>query len=225
MVWRCIFLCGLCVPLLGLAAARPSQVTTPGQRLWSAFVSEKRAKGGSLSADDFIRVGDELVSIFRQEWAREAKARKRKEAPVDERAADILNVYPRREGGQAALLSITKAIAHDGFVAVLEKTTEYASAVARWQPGRKRSVNGTSLIPLPTTFFNNRRYMDDPAQWWEGTGGKQKAQQTEVIAPEPEGWRFRFPDSRPVLDNTPWAQIDATTRGYITEQMKQSHTA
>jgi hypothetical protein len=150
----------------------------------------------------------------------EARRKERKKAAIDERARDILNVYPRREGGTAALQAITKAISQDGFEAVLERTTEYASAVARWAPNRKKAQSGSSLIPLPATWFGNRRYFDDSKAWWEGTGGKEKAKEV-ICLPEPEGWRFAHPESRFVTENIPWASIDLTTQKWIIENSHQ----
>ena len=128
---------------------------------------------------------DRLCAIIEEEYAKCTKERKR--SGIDERASAILNVYPRREGGEAALLSISKAIQKDGFDCVLERTAEYGQAVARWAPNRRKAQSGASLIPLPTTWFNQRRYMDDSSAWWEGTGGKQKTSPEASIAP-PDGW-------------------------------------
>ena len=139
-----------------------------------------------LEPAEILEVCQEVALVLIAEAVKASK-KERKKSGIDERARDILNVYPRREGGDAALLSITKAIQKDGFEAVLEKTTEYASAVARWSHSRKKAANGSSLIPMATTWFNGRRYLDDSAQWWEGTGGKAKAA-TVTSLPVPENW-------------------------------------
>lgn len=172
----------------------------------------------AATAQDFRR------PLKRAEWLAVAGAflkalsKERKRADIDPRAKDIFNIYPRREGGDAALLSITKSLQHDGFEVVLSRTAEYAQAVARWAANRKRSQSGSSLIPLPTTFFNNRRYLDDPAQWWAGTGGREAVKKdNEEKLVEPENWRAQFSDSRPVQDNTPWDRIDLATQRYIVQ--------
>lgn len=161
----------------------------------------------------------EIKEVLRTQYAIATKERKR--AGIDPRAADVLNVYPRREGGDAALVSISKAIAQDGLETVLERTTEYASAVARWPIGRKRSQSGSSLIPLPTTFYNSRRYMDDSAAWWEGTGGRDKATKPKSCLPEWPGWRFKFADSMQVRNNVPWENIDEPTQAHIINVMSR----
>lgn len=109
--------------------------------------------------------------------------KERKKSQIDDRAESILRLFPRREGGDAALVAISKAIWHDGFELVHERTSEYASAVARWSQGRRKSQSGSSLIPLPKTWFGNRRYTDDPKAWWDGTGGKPKAELPAPPAP------------------------------------------
>lgn len=182
-------------------------------RFLVALRAEAQAQGRRLTHEEILAVCSRLANQLVDEASRTAK-KERARAQIDPQAHAILNVYPRREGGEAALVSITKAIAKDGFDAVLERTSEYAQAVARWPHNRRRSASGSSLIPLPTTFFNNRRYLDDSAQWWEGTGGKSAASKPEQL-PEPEGWRFHHPDSRYVRDHEPWERIDLLTQRWI----------
>lgn len=157
-----------------------------------------------------LEIVDEAAALYL------AASKQRKKAQIDPHAAAILNVYPRREGGEAALLSISKAIAQDGFDAVLEKTAEYASAVARWSHGRKRDTDGKSKIPMPSTWFNQRRYNDDTKEWWEGTGGKPKSDAIDQLL-EPQGWRFYHPDNRFVTQNDPWERIDVISQRWIIE--------
>lgn len=155
-------------------------------RFLVALKAQKQAFGRPLRHEEILDVCHTTAEILIAE-AVAASKKERKKAGIDERAKDILNVYPRREGGQASLVSISKAIEKDGFEAVLERTTEYASAVARWAHGRKRDAKGNSLIPMPSTWYNQRRYFDDPAAWWAGTGGKAKDTPTESL-PVPSEW-------------------------------------
>lgn len=192
---------------------------TPAQKLYDALCAQSKALGRRLTKEEYLGVFEREIALIVKESAKE-----RKRAGIDERAASILNVYPRREGGDAALVSISKAIQTDGFEVVLEKTTEYASAVARWAYHRKKSQSGSSLIPLPTTWFGNRRYLDDSKEWWEGTGGREKAKEP-VCLPEPMGWRFAHPDSRFVTENIPWNRIDLPTQRWISENTPQQRQA
>lgn len=165
----------------------------------------------------------EWKAAHRAEYAKALKDKKK--ACIDERARDIFNVYPRREGGTAALSAISKSIEMDGFEAVLAKTTEYASAVARWPKNRRKSQDGRSCIPLPTTWYGNRRYFDDSKEWWAGTGAKEKEEKEALLIAEPEGWRFLHKESRFVTENIPWASIDTATQKWIIEHMPQRNTA
>lgn len=161
-------------------------MTDPRQTFDSALRAKCKQAGRKLTYSEVL---DEVCAVHSVLVAEAVKAAKkeRQKSGIDLRARDILNVYPRREGGDAALVSISKAIAQDGFDVVLAKTSEYAQAVARWSHARKKSQSGSSLIPLPTTFFNNRRYLDDSGAWWEGTGGKPKSDPVETL-PVPQDW-------------------------------------
>jgi len=175
-------------------------------RLYEALCAEAKRLNRRL-------LPDEWKAVARQEWAKGVKERKR--GAIDARADSIFNVYPRRQGGEAGKIAITKAIAQDGFERVLEGTTEYASAVARWSHSRRVSQSGSSLIPLPATWFGNRCYLDDPKYWWEGTGKAEKDEKQAVLLSEPEGWRFAHPESRFVTENISWAAIDLPSQKWI----------
>lgn len=191
-------------------------MTTFGQRLYASFMSDSQAKGRKLNMDEIIALADRQYSIATKE---------RKKAQVDERAGQILNIYPRRQGGEAGLTAISKAIAKDGFEKVLEGASEYASAVARWAYARRVSQSGSSLIPLPATWFGNRCYLDDPKYWWEGTGKADKEEKEAVLLAEPAGWRFAHPDSRNVRENIPWSAIDISTQKWLIANTPARNTA
>lgn len=182
-------------------------------RCYAALMAAKDAKGRALDAFDIKAVLKSQHEITLREW--EARRKEKKKAPIDERAQQVFNAYPRRQGGDAALIAITKAIAQDGFEAVISGTTEYSSAVARWSHARRISQSGSSLIPLPKTWFGNRCYLDDPKHWWEGTGRKEKEEKEELMLAEPEGWRFAHPESRFVTENISWGAIDLASQKWI----------
>lgn len=145
----------------------------------------------------------------------EQKSKERRRGEIDERAENLYRLYPRSQGGDSALSAISKAIEKDGFERVLSGTTEYASAVARWSYNRRVSQSGSSLIPLPRTWFGNRCYLDDPKYWWEGTGKEEKQEKEAIMLSEPEGWRFAHPDNRFVTENISWAAIDTASQKWI----------
>ena len=67
----------------------------------------------------------------------------------------IYSVYPKQVGKPAALRAIRRAISLQTFEVVLERTRLYAA-----------TYNGEPrFMPNPSTFFNQARYMDDPATW------------------------------------------------------------
>lgn len=76
-------------------------------------------------------------------------------------ALEIFNLYPpkRKVGKLIALRSIEKALKRLPAPQLREKTKAYAEAVKRWPPGNE------NFIPLPATWFNQGRYLDDPATW------------------------------------------------------------
>ena len=153
--------------------------------------------------------------------------RERKRGAILPEAEQVYNAYPRRSGGESALTSISKAINLDGLEAVLDGTLEFSAAVARWPYGRRVSQSGQSLIPMPKTFFDNRRYaLDDRKTWWEGTGKAEKEEKEAIALSEPVGWRFAHPESRFVTENISWAAIDlASQKWIIANTPNKAHTA
>lgn len=127
--------------------------------------------------------GRGVVACLDAEIAKEPKKRAKKEVLIDERAKNIFNVYPNRQGGQAALKAITESIAEDGFDLVLEMTTKYATACARYNKEDRK------MIPHATTWYNNRRYkLDDPKTWYKGGGEPAEIVKHTRHIPAPTGW-------------------------------------
>lgn len=184
----------------------------------SACIAKSKELGRKL-------VWAEVLELACECHAKATKERKR--AEVLPESQQVFNAYPRRSGGEAALLAISKAIRNDGFEAVLDGTLEFAAAVARWPHGRRVSQSGQSLIPMPSTFFGNRRYtLDDRKTWWEGTGKAEKEEKQAALLAEPEGWRFAHPESRFVTENISWASIDlASQKWIIANTPKKERTA
>jgi uncharacterized protein YdaU (DUF1376 family) len=72
----------------------------------------------------------------------------------------VWSVWPKRIDVMAAKLAIGHAIQRHGFPEVLEGTRSIVAAEAETRsspPGR--------FLPKPTEFFENSRYLDDPAQY------------------------------------------------------------
>ncbi len=80
---------------------------------------------------------------------------------VEALAEAIYGIYPRKEGKKAAIKAIVKVL-KAGEVTELElqaTVSRYSAAVAKW-PEQDRT-----FIPHPATWFNQGRYLDDPATW------------------------------------------------------------
>lgn len=69
-------------------------------------------------------------------------------------AIAIYEEYPRKVAKPVAIRSIIRAISRDGFETVCERTKAYVQRLR--EVGRPME-----LIPHPSTFFNQARYMDD----------------------------------------------------------------
>ena len=147
--------------------------------------------------------------------------KERKKASIHENADAIFNLYPRREGGLTARAAITKAIEKYGFQYIVERTTDYANAVAKWprmyRYAQAPGSEGKDLCPMASTWYNQERYNDDPANWHR-TGGREAPKKQEMLI-EPNGWRDEFPDF--INASKPWEELSDEHRYYISEQMKK----
>lgn len=167
-----------------------------------------------------VAVIREELEDFRKE-VREAATKERKKANIDDRAQAIFNLYPNRQGGVAALKAISDSIREDGFDLVLERTTLYANSVARWPRFYRYSQHpdskGKDMVPHASTWFNQRRYRDDPETWKRV--GNAPPPPAKVDLPEPANWRAAFPNY--IHAHEPWSKIDSASQSYIIEQMKE----
>lgn len=76
---------------------------------------------------------------------------------LDEQAAKIYELYPRKAARPDAIKAIKKALKDVGYTDLYAKTQKYATAV-------KESQKELSYIPYPATWFNREEYNDD----WSG---------------------------------------------------------
>lgn len=76
---------------------------------------------------------------------------------LDEQAAKIYELYPRKAARPDAIKAIKKALKVEGYTDLYAKTSKYATAV-------KESQKELSYIPYPATWFNREEYNDD----WSG---------------------------------------------------------
>lgn len=73
---------------------------------------------------------------------------------LDEQAAKIYELYPRKAARPDAIKAIKKALKGVGYTELYAKTQKYATAV-------KESQKELSYIPYPATWFNREEYNDN----------------------------------------------------------------
>lgn len=97
-------------------------------------------------------------------------------ATLDNLAADIYSVYPRRVARGAGLKAIAKAIstvAKRGATNLHPDSGGDTARAAEWLKGRTSAYaespqgkrTDKNYIPYPASWFNDARYDDDPSEW------------------------------------------------------------
>jgi hypothetical protein len=91
---------------------------------------------------------------------------KQREKPQDatelEQCKAIYAAYPRHDAPEAAYRSIKKALKETPYDRLLLLTLDYKFAVRDWPANEKQ------FIPMPSTFFNQKRYNADQETWKRG---------------------------------------------------------
>lgn len=137
---------------------------------------------------------------------------------IEKLAEAIYAIYPKKVGKTAALKAIVKVLKAGG-ITELElqgRVRAYAQAVSKW-PEQDRA-----FIPHPSTWFNQGRFMDDPATWTREpvfAGKKERAGAAELrfddgpqVEAAPADWRLMWGDvfSGPCPDL--WADVPETCK-------------
>lgn len=86
----------------------------------------------------------------------------------------IYAAYPRKQGKTAALKAIAKACKAYNPQTLLERTRDYADAVARWTPEQRE------FVPYPQKWFSHGMYEDDPAKWVKNGASNSKSGYIEL---------------------------------------------
>lgn len=188
---------------------------TFAKRVTDALTARSKELGRKL------KYPTEWHEVIESVYASAIKERKR--ASIHENADAIFNIYPRREGGLSARAAISKAIEKHGFEFILDRTTEYANAVAKWprmyRYAQAPGSEGKDLCPMASTWFNQERYNDDPSNWHRN-GGREAPKQPK-IQPEPEGWREEFAERGFEGAKHPWNSLSEDHRNYIVMEMEK----
>lgn len=97
------------------------------------------------------------LPLAEMETSPKAEEKTEAKSELDEQAAKIYELYPRKAARPDAIRAIKKALKVVGYTDLYAKTQKYATAV-------KESQKELSYIPYPATWFNREEYNDD----WSG---------------------------------------------------------
>ena len=140
---------------------------------------------------------------------KQLKAKYDKLVKVDEKQPlmidKVYGIYPRKVDPTRAKGAIAKAIVKARKAGkpedyIYSKTKEYANVLKRY--GISSKSEKWSIVPHPSTFYNNDRYDLEEAEWSSGfrDGNYVKEEKAKTIPDEPECWRqvakMKWPDSR-----------------------------
>ena len=97
----------------------------------------------------------------------EAEASKAKNNTIAARqlAESVYEAYPRKVGRPVALRAIEKALTTTDHETLLKATVAYAEA---------RRGQDQQFTPMPATWFNQQRYLDEPSTWTNSPAIKPK---------------------------------------------------
>lgn len=146
------------------------------------------------------------------------KLKERKRSSIHPDAERVYELFPKKVGRDAALAAISKALEKNSTEYLLDKTSQFARAVADWPSSYRYFQDGGDRCPHPSTWYNEARYADDPTTW-KRHGARSAPPKVKVDMPEPEGWREAFPDF--IHADKPWHSLDAFSQSHIIEHMKQ----
>ena len=114
-------------------------------------------KNSSENASEYVPINDsENASENASHHKTETKTKTTSYTCSDVQIENIFKAYPRRVGKKNALKKIKEACLEHGPDLVLEKTKAYA-LVRKGLP--------QTFTPLPSTWYNQGRFLDEPEMW------------------------------------------------------------
>lgn len=155
---------------------------------------------------EFKKIRAELAELKATPRTTESKPKKQKTNEATDIAISIYDAYPKKIDKKRAMQSINKAIIdmkRNGGTAenLLETVKQYRREVERH--GLNPRHEKWASIPHPSTWFNQGRYENDPAEW---TALFREGKHTDIEKPqeveqEPKFWRkvlkHMYPSSDP----------------------------
>jgi len=174
---------------------------TLGQQA-AAELKAARAKAGSLPWDEVANIIDRCAAL----------QPRRERAPVEPAAEQVYALYPKKVGRDEALRAISKQLKKHPLDYLLGKTNMFARAVDSWPVSYRYTQDGRDLCPLPSTWFNQGRFADDPKEW-RRFGARKGAEHQHISPAEPADWRQHFPDF--VDRDKPWNLLQPAQQQFI----------
>ncbi len=108
--------------------------------------------------------GDRETRLYsKKEEVQRKKSTKEEYLSSADKAEAIYEVYPRKVAKPVAIKAIEACLKETSFEDLLRLTAEYA---------RARKGEDQAYTPHPSTWYNQRRYNDDPATWSTGRPDK-----------------------------------------------------
>lgn len=134
------------------------QVLVPiGQPVAAALVAV-RGYSGAAWVQQAVVLGTALERLC----GRKATASGAMTPEQTEQCEVVWKLYPqchRKVAKPKGIQAIRKAIVKSGFDVVHTAAYGYRDAVDKW------SAEDMQFVPMPSTFYGQERYMDDPATW------------------------------------------------------------
>ena len=90
---------------------------------------------------------------------RKPTAAQQEKQELEQLVKDIYQAYPRKVGPAAAMKAIEKACKLIDPKELLQAVRDYEAATSQWPEADR------DYIPMPTTWFNQQRWMEDRKEW------------------------------------------------------------
>lgn len=113
---------------------------------------------------------------------RKPTAAQQEKQELEQLVKDIYQAYPRKVGPAAAMKSIEKACKLIDPKELLQAVRDYEAATSQWPEADR------DYIPMPTTWFNQQRWMEDRKEWTRKIPRAQSSEAAKAPAELPK-WK------------------------------------
>lgn len=147
---------------------------TPEGKLFDLLFAESQRVNRKLTRVEWLAVTGAFLKSL---------AKERRKAAVADGAEEVYVMYPKKVGHDDALRAITAALKKHPKEYLLDKTAQFAEAVAGWPSSYRYFQDGGDRCPNPSTWFNQGRFADDPREWRRG-GARNPGPSSKSTAPK-----------------------------------------